>query len=172
VRINEQRSRFFEKLALLNAGALTFSVTLLTPATPGQPTYPPILIVLQGGWVCLLIALGACLLRNLANQGYRYYDAVAKMQQSEIEYIDADTALIQAGRVGTYSDSTDRFDAKRELAVNSEKRAGWEKGMGEAKARADRNTKIRRVAEWVVGVSMPLGFLLLVVFSILKTYLG
>src|SRR5580658_7899718 len=64
IEVNAQRSKFFDRLAVLNAGALTFSVTLLNVSSLNAAIYPPILLFLYAAWACLLIALLACLLRN------------------------------------------------------------------------------------------------------------
>lgn len=173
VAINEKRTAFFDRLALLNAGALTFSVTLLSPITKDVPTFPPILYLVYGAWVCLLLALASCLLRNLGQMNYHYFDAVMKMQESEIEYIDADTEAISAkGTKIIYSDSTDKFDTERELKINNDNRESFKEGLEESKKLADRGWNMRKVTEWTAAIFMTLGFLLLVVFAILKTYLG
>ena len=44
VKVSEERNDFFDRLAILNAGALTFSVTLLNISTPAAR--PHILFVL------------------------------------------------------------------------------------------------------------------------------
>src|ERR1019366_1131160 len=89
--IADERNEFFHKLAVLNAGALTFSVTLLV-----HPVRQSLWMhyFLYAAWLLLLIALGACLLRNLHHQGYRLSDAVADNAESEISYIDASTDFI------------------------------------------------------------------------------
>jgi hypothetical protein len=173
-QVNEHRSAFFDKLAILNAGALTFSVTLLNPTSPLAPSHTPLLFILYGAWMALLFALSACLVRNIAHQNYHYYDAMTDNMESEIDFLEVDREIILAKSktVGVvYSDSPDPFDVEKELEVRRKSRDGWATALQKSRPKVDWNIRLVRTAEWVTGISMPLGFLALIAFAILRTYL-
>src|SRR5260370_10624143 len=92
-KVAEDRSAFFDKLAVLNAGALTFSVTLLG-TTVQQDAHS--LFILYAAWVSLLITLGACLVRSFSHQGYRFSDPATKRAECEISYIAVHSEIVSA----------------------------------------------------------------------------
>lgn len=79
LKVAEDRNTFFDRLAVLNAGALTLSVTLL--GTSAQQ-HPHKLLLLYMAWASLLVALLACLVRNFSHQGYVFSDATSKRAES------------------------------------------------------------------------------------------
>lgn len=112
----------------------------------------------------MLIALAACLFRNLAQQSHHYFDAVMKMSESEISYIEADTEVVSARFPSIiYEDSPEPFDLNRELQINKQTETS---GINKC--------SIRRHGlagtEWIAGICMCLGFSLLIAFAIIKTY--
>jgi hypothetical protein len=155
-----RRETFFDKLALLNAGALTFSATLLTKlgATLHYPFF------LQIAWGSLLIAIGACLIRNLTHQHYQMADTFGDMAESEIAYIDIDHEVVTTRNV-IYSDSSEPFDKLRELSLNRSNREKWKKTLDRERSKAERHWRILRGAEWAAAISMFVGFLFLVAFA-------
>jgi hypothetical protein len=173
-QVNEHRSAFFDKLAILNAGALTFSVTLLNPTSPLAPSHTPLLFILYAAWMALLFALSACLVRNIAHQNYHYYDAMMDNAESEIAFLEVDREIIleKSRTVGiVYSDSPEPYNLERELEVRRKSRDGWTTSLQKSRLKVDRSVRVFRTAEWVAGISMPLGFLALIAFAVLKTYL-
>lgn len=167
MKIAEERSAFFDKVAVLNAGALTFSVTLLNASTA---TRPHSLLILYAAWVLLLIALVACLVRNISHQGYRFSDALVSRSESEIEFIDADSEAVSAVSPSIiYEDAPEPFDLARELKINKENRERWHDSLQSTQVRLKRYWKTALVSEWTAGISMTLGFLLLIVFAIRRT---
>ncbi len=167
VQIIEERTSFFDKLAVLNAGALTFSVTLLNRTSP---SHPHILYVLYAAWVWLLIALASCLVRNISHQGYRYSNAMAETQASEIEYIDVNSEILvtKADSI-MYLDSAEPFDLEGEKKLAEENRKLWDGELLRTKTRLGRYWKTALVSEWVAGIGMFIGFLLLIIFAVLNT---
>jgi hypothetical protein len=157
-----RREAFFDRLALLNAGALTFSVTLLGNLGAKNPHCP---VLLYGAWGLLLIAMTSCLARNLTHQHYQMADAMTKMAESEIAYIDVDHEIVSE-RTVMYSDSADPFDRKREISLNRSNRAVWQKTLDQQQKAMKRNWGIVSGAEWVAGIAMIFGFGLLVVFAV------
>lgn len=164
-KIAEERNSFFDRLAILNGGALTFSVTLFGHFAPSHPgrTY-----LLHTAWALLVIALGACLLRNLVYQHYRTSDVVAQMAEAEIAWIDVDTEVIST-RTVLYSDTEEPFDKNRELSLNRANRDVWQKSYKREQLKSTHHWAMVQIAEWVAAVSMFLGFLLLVVFAVSNT---
>jgi hypothetical protein len=167
VKIAEESSGFFDKLAVLNAGALTFSVTLLSRQT--QPHWQ--LFILYAAWVLLLVALASCLLRNYANLGHRFFSVGSNRAESEVALIDADTEAVKA-LAGSlqYEDSVEPFDQVRELRINLENREAWQNEFERTKRRATFLWKVHQVTQWSAGLGMLLGFFLLIIFAILNTY--
>lgn len=169
-KLADDRCAFFDRLAVLAAGALTFSVTLL--GHPSQP-HPLRLMILYAAWLSLLLALGSCLIRNYSNQAHRFYSVGSDMAESEVEVIDADSNAMAAlsGSI-KYSDSAESFDSQRELRINSENREVWQRELGQRKASAAIHWKINKIAEWTACLGMIVGFLLLICFAVVNTYGG
>jgi hypothetical protein len=165
VRGVEERNAFFDKLAVLNAGALTFSVTLLGHSVQKSLST---LFILYAAWLFLLVALGACLVRNFSNSAYRFSDAASKRAESEISYIDADNEIVSSRSI-IYQDSTEPFDRDREIKVNKENREVWQTELARHQQAVNRKSRLFEVAEWVASICMFAGFLLLIVFAIFSS---
>jgi hypothetical protein len=160
-KIIQERNAFFDRLALLNAGALTFSVTLFAFLSVKNPKG---LLILHTAWICLLIALASCLVRNLSHQHYRSSFAVASMARAEVDFIDVSVEAIST-RVSAYSDSTEPFDMQREIETNRTNRAKWEQKLAQWETWRERHWTLVRITEWTGAVSMTTGFLFLVIFA-------
>ena len=162
IKVAEDRNSFFDRLAILNAGALTFSVTLLGHSVQLQPHK---ILLLHAAWVSLLIALGACLVRNFSHQGYQFSDAATKRAESEIAYIDVDSEIVSTKPIA-YADSAGPFDKERELRINKENREVWQKELTRLQPEVERHWRLVISAEWIAGIAMLAGFLLLIVFAV------
>ncbi len=162
IKIAADRSAFFDKLAVLNAGALTFSVTLLGRSVQSDPHK---MLLLYAAWVSLLIALGACLIRNFSHQGYQFWDAASKRAESEIAYIDVDTEIVSTKSI-VYADSAEPFDKERELRIDKENREVWQKELARLQSKVERHWRLVVATEWIAGIAMFVGFLLLIVFAV------
>ena len=163
--IAERRTEFFYKLALLNAGALTFSATFLGNIGNRHATGT---IFLHIGWGLLLLALGACLIRNLSHQHYQLAETTARMAEAEITLIDVDTEVFSTRPV-VYKDSPQPFDQERELAINRSNRERWQRSLTDQRQIVERHWRLLVAMEWIAAVSMFFGFLLQVVFAILNS---
>jgi hypothetical protein len=157
-----RREAFFDRLALMNAGALTFSVTLLSRVGDNRPHHT---FFLYSAWILLVVALGACLTRNLSHQHYQLADSLTKMAESEISVIDVDHEILTTQTV-LYSDSAEPFDNNREVALNRSNREFWKKTLEREKRKESRHWKFVIASEWVAGTSMVVGFLFLVLFAV------
>ena len=157
-----RRETFFDRLALLNAGALTLSITLLGSLGPKNPHYRSFLYC---AWILLLTSMGACLVRNLTHQHYQMADAMAKMAEAEIAYIDVDHEIVST-RTVMYSDSVERFDRDREISLNRSNREVWKKTLDDEQRKAEQSWDTVRRSEWAAGISIFLGFACLVVFAV------
>jgi hypothetical protein len=164
--IIQERNAFFDRLALLNAGALTFSVTLFASLSVKNPKG---LLILHSAWICLLIALAACLIRNLSHQHYRTWHAGASMAKAEVAYSDAHYETISSGKIVGYSDSSEPYDRQGEIRRNRENRAIWEQHLAQSETRSDRNWKLVRITEWLAAISMTAGLLFLIIFATVNT---
>ena len=156
-----RREAFFDRLALMNVCALTFSVTLA--GRMGSNAHFP--KTLFGAWGFLLLAAGACLVRNLSHQHYQMADAIANQAESEVAYIDVDHEVISTENV-MYSDSTEPFDQNREITLNRSKREMWKKTLETQQRAATRHWGIVQTAEWVAESAMLLGFGFLITFAL------
>lgn len=167
VKLADDRIAFFDRLALLSAGALTFSVTLLGHTS--QP-HPHRLFVLYAAWLFLLLSLCSCLLRNYSNQAHRFYQVGSNRAESEVALFDADSEVVaaMAGQIA-YSDASEPFDKDRELKINRENREVWQKEFERTKKKAEAHWKVSQWAERVAGVSILIGFLLLIAFAVVST---
>jgi uncharacterized integral membrane protein len=165
-KIIQERNAFFDRLALLNAGALTFSVTLFASLSAKNPRG---LFFLQSAWIGLLIALAACLVRNLSHQHYRFSRVAASLARTEVDYIDVDHEAISS-RVVAYSDSSEPFDQQREVTINRANRAKWQQQLTEMETAAERHFTLARICEWIAAVSMTTAFLFLVMFAMVNTH--
>src|SRR5450759_2914794 len=67
-RVSENRSRFFERLALLSAGAVVLSVSLLSTVLGKAVIHGAMFLFV--GWGCFIVALLASLFRELKYQPY------------------------------------------------------------------------------------------------------
>ncbi len=160
-QIVARREAFFDRLALMNVGALTFSVTLA--GRLGTSAHFP--KTLFCAWGFLLIAAGACLLRNLSHQHYQLADAMTDMAESEIDYIDVGQEVIKTENV-IYSDSPEPYDQNRELALHGSNREVWKKAHAKYQRTNTRNWKIVIGSEWTAAIAMLLGFAFLIVFAL------
>ena len=113
----------------------------------------------------LLLAAGACLVRNLSHQHYQMADAIANMAESEVAYIDVDHEVISSENV-MYSDSAEPFDQNREVTLNRKNREIWKKTLDKQQRAATRHWGIVHTAEWVAGSAMLLGFAFLIAFAL------
>jgi len=160
-QIAARREAFFDRLALMSIGALTFSVTLA--GRLGANTHFP--KTLFFAWGFLLLATAACLIRNLSHQHYQMADAVANMAASEVAFIDIDHEVISKGNV-RYSDSPGPFDQKREITLNRSNREAWKRTLEAKQHTVTRHWRIVARAEWVAGIAMLSGFGFLIAFAL------
>lgn len=166
-KLADDRCAFFDKLAVLAAGALTFSVTLIGHVS--QP-HPQRLFILYAAWLSLLIALGACLVRNYSNQSHRFYSVGTNRAKSEIEFFEADSDAVKhlSGKIA-YADAPEPFDEDREAKINKENREVWQRELERIKKKAEFHWKLSETAEVLACVSMLVGFFLLIAFAMLTT---
>ncbi len=164
--VDTRRDAFFDRLALLNAGALTFSATLLSNLANRQHTSEKWIVHLA--WGLMLIALGSCLVRNVSHQHYRIAELATRRAESEIAVTETDSEVIQ-NRPVVYSDSTEAFDRDRELELNKSNAQTWRTEQATQRVLADTYWRVLRASEWTAAVAMFGGFLLMVVFAVLNT---
>ncbi len=160
-QIVARREAFFDRLALMNVAALTFSVTL-AGRLGSNVHFPKTLFC---AWGFLLLAAGACLLRNLSHQHYQIADVMTDMAESEVAFIDVGHEVISTGNV-MYSDSSEPYDQNREATLNRSNREIWKKALEKHQRIEIRSWKIVTGSEWVAGIAMLLGFGFLIVFAL------
>lgn len=158
-----RREAFFDRLALLNTGALTFSVTLLGSLAAKNPHGKHLLFA---AWLLLLLAAGACLLRNLLHQHYQLADVMTNMAESEIAYADIGHEIMSKRYITAYSDSTEPYDRQKEIALNRSNRDVWSKSLDAEQNKSKWYWRIVQGSEWTAGIAMILGFALLVIFAV------
>ena len=79
-RTAEERTKFFERLALLSAGAVVLSVSLLSSVFGKTLIHGT--AFLFGGWICLIVAMMASLFRELKYQAYTFETFFANYQSA------------------------------------------------------------------------------------------
>lgn len=168
VAVAEGLNAYFDRLALLAAGALTFSVTFL--GNSNRP-HSHRFFILYAAWTCLLVALGSCLLRVFANHGHRFYKVGADRAEAEVAYCDADAEVVSVFAESIqYADAAEPFDKERELKINRENRAVWAAEHQRTTKIANRLWTLHIAAEWTAGISLFVGFVLLMAFAVFNTY--
>jgi len=87
-----------------------------------------------------------------------------------VALFDADSEVVaaMAGQIA-YSDASEPFDKDRELKINRENREVWQKEFERTKKKAEAHWKVSQWAERVAGVSILIGFLLLIAFAVVST---
>lgn len=168
VSVLEGLNALFDRLALLAAGALTFSVTLLGhPARPREHRY----FIIYAAWSFLLVSLTCCLLRIFASHSHRFFQIVSSRASSEVELIDADSAVVKSLHPFLkYSDSVEPFDAARELKISYGNRERWQTETARTSKWEKVMWKMNVVTQWTAAISLFFGFLFLMGFAVYNTY--
>jgi hypothetical protein len=106
-----------------------------------------------------------------ANHGHRFYKVGADRAEAEVAPLDADIEVVSAmAQSIKYADALEPFDKERELKINQENRAVWQAEFQRTSKIAKRLWKLHEAVEWVAGVSLFLGFMLLMIFAVYNTY--
>lgn len=167
-----ERSQFFEKLALLDGGAIVLSVTFIGYFLSAQGTLRGRRL-LYGSWSLLLLSLLACLLRNFFYQNYLYYSRVPSyiQQLSEQKELEAKVAidptqlfLSEEGRPLT---AKEREDFAAELKTKAH---NYRTEAKAAVGRGKRAERVWRPCEPAALIALFCGLTLLVSFAILNTH--
>jgi hypothetical protein len=170
-RAASERGQFFEKLVLLNGGAIVVSVTFLGYFLPRQDTirFRP---VLHWSWSLLLVSLLACLVRNFYYQNYVYYARVSPYirKLSERTEIEAKVAVDPTQLFLTDEDkpmtATERDAFAAELKAKSQNHRTEADRAGRRARFAER---VWRPCESIALTTLVLGLTLLVWFAIINT---
>lgn len=166
-----ERSQFFEKLSLLNGGAIVLSVTFLGYFLSDHGTIKW-RHLLHGAWMLLLLSLLACLLRNFFYQNYVYYARVSPYvrnlgEQADMEArvaVDLNTPMLSE------NDSLMTPKEREEYAAQLKTKAQLRHGEAAAAvAKGSRAERIWRPCEPVALVALFLGLTMLVWFAVLNT---
>jgi len=168
-----ERSQFFEKLALMDGGAIVVSVTFIGYFLSAQGTLRG-RGFLYGSWCFLLLSLLACLLRNFCYQNYLYYSRVSpyirklsdqKELEAKVATDQTQTFLAEEGdRVLTPEEREDFATKLRAKADNYRTEAD------SAITKGGRAARIWRPCEPTALIALFCGLVLLVCFAILNTH--
>jgi len=162
-----ERNQFFEKLALLDGGAIVVSVTFLGYLLPKQDAIRW-RYILHGSWLLLLLSLLACLLRIFFYQNYAYYSHAEPYlrrwaEKSEVEAQlgkEPNQLFVSGGAALSEAERTTWAELKLAQAENLRKEAD------KSTRRAQINKRVWRPCEYIALVALCLGLVMLVVFAL------
>lgn len=165
-------ARFFERLALLNGGALVLSVSFLGFLSSRQGTSMEHIEVLYTSWGMLLAALLASTFRNLYHQAYLYHATFSMwardaetLKEIEVETVGGSNALIvDANRKPLLADALQRFRGRLET-----NKAFWTQAKGKSEKDAESYTRVYKFCEYVSQIGFFFGLLLMVFFAVANT---
>jgi hypothetical protein len=166
-----ERSQFFEKLALMNGGAIVLSVTFIGYFLSDHGTINR-RHLLHGAWMLLLLSLLACLLRNFFYQNYVYYSRVSPYVRKlgEESDMEAQVAIDLSTPMLSENDAVMTPKEREEYAAGLKKKAqNRHTEAATAAAKGKRAERIWRPCEPAALVALFLGLVMLVWFAILNT---
>jgi hypothetical protein len=166
------RARYFEKLALLNGGALALSVSVLGYFVTRPAPRVHCVIALHTAWGLLLVGLLASVFRNLYHQNYRFYrsaswwaEAVAGLKSAEAEFVKSrvDILVDQSRHVLTSS------EGEQFLVHISGKANAYSNRKDETGRKAAEYERLFRLCELSSHVAFVLGLVLMAFFVVANT---
>lgn len=169
-RIAEERTKFFERLALLSAGSVVLSVSLLSNFF-GKTTIHGTAF-LFAGWLALILALMASVLRELKYQAYMFETYIEHYQSA---LANKKTFLFTRAAAGQrVVDEPQEDGSVRHITPEALKKEADEtrKDANDRKIRAERFQKNYRAFELAAINTFWVGVLLLAVFAGINVILG
>lgn len=171
-KASTERNQFFDKLALLDGGAIVLSVTFIGYLIPKQGTITG-RWALYPGWCLLLVSLLLSLLRNFFYQNYHFYARVSPYIRKRSEKIDAEMQVVaDPAQVFLAEDGKRILTAKERLEFAEQLKS---KAQG-YRSEAERVNRRGKIAEYIWRPCEPsalitffLGLTFLVWFAILNT---
>jgi hypothetical protein len=162
-RVAEARTKFFERLSLLSAGAVVLSVSLL--ATMLGKTAIHSVATLFTAWFGFVVALVAALFRELPYQTY----VTATYQEHYLrELINKKCNLIRVASAGAtvISEPQENGTVRKVKPTDLSSEIDELKGTREMLAkRSERSHRRFYALEWVSNISFMLGVVLLAIFA-------
>lgn len=169
-RTAEERTKFFERVALLSAGAVVLSVSLLSNVF-GKTTIHGIAF-LFGGWVSLIVALMTAVFRELKYQAYTFETFIANYQAA---LASKKTFLFKHAAAGNrVVDEPQEDGSVRNTTAEALKKEADETHADakNRKHRAERLHRASRIFELICVNTFWVGVLLLAVFAAVNVVLG
>lgn len=170
-RAAEERTKFFERLALLSAGAVVLSVSLLSNFF-GKTTIIHGTAFLFAGWLSLILALMTAVFRELRYQSYMFETYLAHYQSA---LADKKTFLFNRAAAGQrVVDEPQEDGSVRPTTPEALKKEADEtrKDAKDRKARAEQIQKTVRTLELTAINAFWVGVFLLAVFAGVNVILG
>ena len=163
---NDKTDQFFERLALLNGGALASSATILGHFFTRIPAAVNAIYLLEAAWGLLLYALAAAFARNYSLQRYRWYGTYEKYAEKKAQREAASITFFE----GEIAEIIDRhsglpLDRKQEIDIAHHNQQQWEKATTEAKGTERRLIRVAVVFEYSCIGATFVGLVLLVAFA-------
>jgi uncharacterized protein (DUF486 family) len=161
-----EAARYYERIALLNGGALVLSVTFLGYLSSRQVPRIAWIIVLHFAWGFLLLGLLAAIFRNRIHSGYTYYSAFCQMADRVIGLNTAEIQLLESGNV-QFVDAQLRAASTNEIAKDLEKkRETWNRSRENAERKRKISERVFRVLEFGAEGCLVVGLILLIFFAV------
>ena len=159
-----ERSRYFERLALLNGGALTLSVTLInTFLTSHAVTL--LRWVLTVSWGFLLAGMLCAVLRNFFHTSHKYYYHFGRMAKAESELSEEEVDFYSGGQVFKNGVEMNREELLDTAKTNT---TAWNKQWLDADRNEKSSSRLFTTLEVCAQTSFFLGLIMLIVFSIMN----
>lgn len=169
--VMREGARFFERLALLNGGALVLSVSFLGYLSARPQANVANIFILYVAWGFLMAGLLASTFRNLYQQSYVYFatvapwaEAGAKLKEVELKVLqDADgrSILVDSAHKPLSSEEQTKF-----LEMLGKKRDSWTKLRDKAEGRAASYERAFVALDLIAQIGFVVGLLLMVSFAV------
>lgn len=169
-RTAEERTKFFDRLALLSAGAVVLSVSLLSNVF-GKTTVHGIAF-LFGGWASLILAMMTALFRELKYQAYTFETFIANYQSA---LAAKKTFLYRHAAAGNPVVDEPQEDGSVRRTTSEALKKEAEETHKDAKKRKTRSERLHRASimlELACINTFWLGVSLLAVFAAINVILG
>ncbi len=164
----EQHIAFFEKLALLNGGALASSATVLGYFAPSHGVARASSVI-EAAWGMLAVGMVASFSRNYFAPLLPWYQSFEIYMRKKAEHQRADADAMRNLRdtiLDRYSGQP--LDRDEEIRISEGNAGRWEAASKAADAKAKRRKVLMDVSEYAALGASVVGIFLLVAFTLLN----
>lgn len=167
-----ERSRFFERLAILSGSSIALSLTFLgyVQSRPKVGLHHPRLIYTS--WFFLLGCLFTALLRNLQHQDYFYYGGATSYLEKRADHVSFEKSLVE-DKAQVFLTPEGAMMGEKERQQFAEELRTKAEHLGKEGQRSRRRARVAeitwRTCEYASEAFFFVGLLLLLIFALLNT---